>query len=289
MPHGLDHVAHAVRDLDAGAELYRRLGFTVGVRNRHPWGTHNHIVQLAGFFIEILTVAEPDKLAGDGMSVLFGEFHRRFLGMHEGLSFLVLESANADADAAHFSASGIAQSGTVHFRREGQRPDGTPVTVAFSLAFAQAADADAAFAVCQQHFPENFWNRDFQIHPNGVTAIGGVALVADDPPAHAAFLQAYGGHAEIERGQDRIAARTARGRIDVMTPELFVREFGCEASGPAGTFRLAALRFVTADLAATGRVLASGGLSPLAHADRLVVPPAAAHGATLAFEAPAIA
>ncbi|MGE3146081.1 VOC family protein [Pseudorhodoplanes sp.] len=287
MPHGLDHVAHAVRDLDAGAALYRRLGFTVGARNRHPWGTHNHIVQLPGFFIEILTVAEPDKLAGDGMSVLFGEFHRRFLGMHEGLSFLVLESANADADAAHFSASGIAQSGTVHFRREGQRPDGTPVTVAFSLAFAQAADADAAFATCQQHFPENFWNRDFQIHPNGVTAIGGVALVADDPPAHAAFLQAYCGHAEIARGQDRVAARTVRGQIEVMTPELFVREFGCEPSGPVGTFRLAALRFLTGTLSDMQQRLKDGGFSPLAHAGRLVVPPAAAHGATVAFEAAA--
>ena len=156
MPHGLDHVAHAVRDLDAGAELYRRMGFTVGARNRHPWGTHNHIVQLPGFFVEILTVAEPDKLEGGGMSLLFGEFHRRFLSIHEGLSFLVLESTDAEADAAHFAASGIAQSGTVHFRREGRRPDGSPVTVAFSLAFAQAADSDCAFSVCQQHFPENF-------------------------------------------------------------------------------------------------------------------------------------
>ena len=31
----------------------------------------------------------------------------------------------------------------------------------------------------------------------------------------------------------------------------------------------------------------SGGLSPLAHAGRRVVPPAAAHGATVAFEAAA--
>src|SRR6201999_1888529 len=59
MSRGLDHIVHAVRDLDAAADLYRRLGFTVGVRNRHPWGTHNHIVQIPGFFIELLTLAEP--------------------------------------------------------------------------------------------------------------------------------------------------------------------------------------------------------------------------------------
>lgn len=45
MPRGLDHIVHAVRDLDAAAALYKSLGFTVGARNRHPWGTHNYIVQ----------------------------------------------------------------------------------------------------------------------------------------------------------------------------------------------------------------------------------------------------
>jgi hypothetical protein len=68
MARGLDHMVHAVRDLDAVAALYRRLGFSVGARNRHPWGTHNHIVQLPGFFIELLTLAEPDKLDDDGLS-----------------------------------------------------------------------------------------------------------------------------------------------------------------------------------------------------------------------------
>ena len=62
MPRGLDHVVHAVRDLDSAAELYRRLGFTVGARNRHAWGTHNRLVQFPGFFVELLAVEEPEKL-----------------------------------------------------------------------------------------------------------------------------------------------------------------------------------------------------------------------------------
>jgi catechol 2,3-dioxygenase-like lactoylglutathione lyase family enzyme len=36
MARGLDHIVHAVRDLDAAAALYRELGFTVGARNKHP-------------------------------------------------------------------------------------------------------------------------------------------------------------------------------------------------------------------------------------------------------------
>jgi len=76
---GLDHIVHAVRDLDEAVALYRELGFTVGARNKHPWGTHNHIVQMPGFFIELLTLAEPDKLGSDGFSQLFGAYAGDFL------------------------------------------------------------------------------------------------------------------------------------------------------------------------------------------------------------------
>jgi len=60
MARGLDHIVHAVRDLDAAVDLYRHFGFTVGARNIHPkaWGTENHIVQFPGTFIELLAVAD---------------------------------------------------------------------------------------------------------------------------------------------------------------------------------------------------------------------------------------
>jgi hypothetical protein len=95
-----------LRDLDA-AELYRRLGFTVGARNRHSWGTHNHVVQFPGFFIELLTFAEPDKLGSDGFSILFGAYNRDFIEEGEGLSVLLVESKDAHADEAEFRAAGI--------------------------------------------------------------------------------------------------------------------------------------------------------------------------------------
>ena len=50
MPRAIDHIVIPARRLDAEAELYRRLGFQVGVRNRHPWGPENHIVQFDGAF-----------------------------------------------------------------------------------------------------------------------------------------------------------------------------------------------------------------------------------------------
>src|SRR5262245_37882528 len=117
MPRGLDHIVHAVRDLDAAADLYRRLGFSVGARNRHPWGTHNHIVQLPGFFIELLTLAEPDKIGDDGFSRLFATYNRDFAKRHEGLSLLIVELTDADGDVAAFQASCISGSDYVQFER----------------------------------------------------------------------------------------------------------------------------------------------------------------------------
>src|SRR5205823_13579263 len=91
----------------------------------------------------------------DRFSALFGTFNRIFLKDQEGLSFLILESEDAATDAARFRSAGIGVSDAMRFEREGKRPDGSAVKVAFSLAFARDAKAPAiGFAVCQQHRSE---------------------------------------------------------------------------------------------------------------------------------------
>ncbi len=218
MARGLDHIVHAVRDLDAAADLYRRLGFTVGARNKHPWGTHNHIVQLPGFFIEILTLAEPEKLGSDGFSTMFGAYNRDFITRNEGFSLLILESKDAAGDATTLSGGGIGAPDALRFEREAKRPDGTAVKVGFSLAFAEDTGArDIHFAACQQHYPENFWNPAFQQHPNGVTAVAGVVIVAEKPEQHRRFFEVFA-DARVVGGGDGFAIATPRGAIEVVTP-----------------------------------------------------------------------
>jgi hypothetical protein len=286
MARGLDHIVHAVRNLDMGADLYRRLGFTVGARNRHPWGTHNQILQLPGFFIEVLTVAEPDKLGDDGFSTLFGDYNRRFLEKNEGFSLLILESTDAAADARVFAAAKIAASDTMRFEREGKRPDGSPVKVAFSLAFARDTLAPAHnFAVCQQHYPENFWNPAYQRHANEVVAVGGVVMVADNPSDHHIFFSALAGERELQSTSAGITVTTPRGDIQVITPAAFADHFGVAAPDVTAGGRLAALRLVSSDMTATDNALSSGGFSPVRRMGRLVVPPDQALGAALVFEA----
>ena len=286
MARGLDHVVHAVRDLEAAAEFYRRLGFTVGAHNRHPWGTHNHLVQLPGFFIELLTFAEPEKLGNDGFSRLFAAYNRDFAAKHEGLSMLILESTNAAADATAFASAGIAISPAMHFEREGKRPDGSPVKVGFSLAFAEDPDAsDIHFATCQQHYPENFWNPAFQQHANGVSAIESVLLIAQEPDVHRKMLLDFTGADTARSSEGGYEIGLPRGEIEVMSPAPFRVRTGVSAPDATDGARLAALCFSVGSLEKHSEILQQASVAHVRRAEDIVVGPAAALGATLLFTA----
>lgn len=286
MARGLDHIVHAVRNLDAAADLYRRLGFTVGARNRHPWGTHNHVVQMPGFFIELLTMAEPEKLGEDVISILFGRFNQVFLQTSQGFSLLILESRDAAKDAAEFAKAKIGISDVARFERAGKRPDGSEVKVAFSLAFAGDARApQCGFAVCEQHFPENFWNSAFQRHENGATGVAGVVLVADNPSDHHIFLSALAGERELQSTSSGITVTTPRGDIQVMDPLAYRNHFGATPPDVTQGARLAALRVLSADMEKVRAALSDGRLPLHEEHGRLIVGPEQALGAAIVFEA----
>jgi hypothetical protein len=280
---GLDHIVHAVRDLDAAGEAYARLGFTVGARNRHPWGTHNRIVQFPGVFIELLAIGEMERIPpARPRSLSFGAFTRDFLARHEGLSMLVLEGKGAAADAEAFRAAGIGDFDVFDFEREGKRPDGATVKVAFSLAFAEDRQApDTGFFTCQQHYPENFWNPAFQKHANSVSGVTGVVFVAENPADHHVFLKAFSGVSDLQSTSSGITIETPRGEIQVMDPAAFRLHYAVTSPDVARGMRLAAMRFGVGDIGAARAAL---GARASERMDKLIVAPERAHGATLVFE-----
>jgi hypothetical protein len=287
MSRGLDHIVHAVRDLEAASEFRRRAGFIVGARNRHPWGTHNHVVQLPGFFIEILTVAEPDKLGGDGLSQHFGIPNREAIARGDGFAALVLESRDIAADVADFAEAGIGISEALPFSRGAKLPDGTETTVGFSLAFVRdELSPQTGFFVCQQLNPKAFWNPDFQAHPNGVKAVAGAVLVADNPADHHIFLSAFTGERLLHSSSLGIEARTPRGSVEIMEPVAFHDQFGVARKVEGTAVAISGLRFTVADLAATEATLKQGGIAAQRHMEWLVIAPQTAFGATLIFEGP---
>jgi hypothetical protein len=287
LPHGLDHIVHAVRDLDAVADFYVRAGFTVGGRNRHPWGTHNRIVQLKNCYIELLEVAEPEKIVPHGpRSFSFGAFSRDYLARRQGFSMVLLNSKDAHEDARAFEASGIGPFEVFDFAREGKRPDGTTVKLAFSLAFAAEPNSpDVRFAACQHHYPENFWNPAFQTHANGAERVAGVVMVASDPPNHQEFLKAYVGEGEVTSTPAGIVAHTENGDIEILAPSAAGDFLGFPVKASGEGITLNAMRFAVADLTQTEILHRRNGLAVRRLGDRLVLPPEDAFGATLIFEA----
>ena len=284
MARGLDHIVHAVRDLDAAADLYRRLGFSVGARNKHPWGTHNHIVQLPGFFIELLTLAEPEKLGSDGFSTMFGAYNRDFIARGEGFSLLILESKDAAKDAGTFSGAGFGKLDALRFEREAKRPDGSSVKVGFSLAFAEDKDAsDIHFAACQQHYPENFWNPTFQQHSNGVSAVAGVVIVTEKPERHRRFIEVFADGQATASG-DGFAIATPRGAIEIVTPTAFLQRFGVKAPDMSRGARLAALRFAVTSPSRLQALPELAGIAGLYVGNDAIIGSEDAMGAVLVFE-----
>ncbi len=283
MARGIDHLVVGLCDLDAGARLYEAMGFQVGARNRHPWGTENRLIQFPGSFIELITVGEgaraPEHEAG---RFSFGAFVRDYLARREGFAMLVLDSGDADRDARDFAASGIGAFEPFFFERRGTRPDGSTVEVAFTLAFAQdPAIPHAGFFVCQQHHPQNFWNPAFQDHGNRALGVSAAVLAAGDPRGHSAFLSAFTGATPSSESGVDLSFRLARGRLDALTPDDAAELYGSVETADEPC--LAAFTVSVADIDRVARRL-SGGIPHQRIGSRLVVPASAAHGVAVAFE-----
>jgi len=140
------------------------------------------------------------------------------------------------------------------------------------------------FAVCQHHFPENFWNPAFQHHPNGAGAVRGVNVVAEEPSRHRDFLTAYAGVKSNVDGSG-IVTRTENGDIAVMRPASWQELSGIPVEAGGEGMTLHAVRFAVADLAQTEALHRQNGLVFRRHAERLILAPEQAFGATLIFEA----
>jgi catechol 2,3-dioxygenase-like lactoylglutathione lyase family enzyme len=216
----IDHIVVAVRELDQAADFYRRLGFKVGPRNRHPWGTENRLIQFGSSFIELITPGSSAHLIPPHQprQFSFGAFVRNCLEQREGIAMLVLSSADAISDAARFAAQGIGDFEPFSFERKAKKPDGSETHVAFTLAFASDPGAPhAGFFVCQQHVPENFWNKSFQQHANSASDIAAVTLASSDPKQHAEFLTKFTGAEKQCLPNNRLRFGLGGGRIEVVS------------------------------------------------------------------------
>ena len=281
---GLDHLVLAVKDLDEAGRFYERLGFKVGQRNRHPWGTENRIVQFPGIFLELITIgADADRVQLDPKVFSFGGFIKTYLDQQEGFAMLVLASDDAARDRQDFLQNDIGDFAPFHFERQGMSPDGKPVTVAFSLAFARDALApDIGYFVCQHHFPENFWSAAAQAHPNHANALTEIALYAENPADHAEFMSAFTGLRDYSATSFGLRFET-RGAITILSKPAYHALYGPQDL--PHRVALAGISVAVPALDALSKRFDDQGISYHHQGHALVVPASFAHGACLRFVA----
>jgi len=286
MPGGLDHFVVAARDLDALADVWTRMGFQVGGRNQHDWGTENHIIQFDGAFVELIGLKSGFVApAPDDPAIAFAGFIERYLRARDGLAMVVLESHNADADAARWAELGLGPPRRLDFRRSGRTAHDEPVTVAFSLAFAtHQALPDAGLFVCQHKHPENFWFPARQVHANGAIGVADVVMVSRQSETAIDVIQRFAGREPATRdASDAIRFDTGRGSITVADPDHAVQRYGTWTLERDGQF--IAIHVRVRDIAATRASLDAGGIPHQCHRDAaLTVGPDVAHGVTIVFQ-----
>lgn len=288
MQRSFDHIVVAARDLDALADVWRRMGFHVGARNQHPWGTRNHIVQFAGSFIELISIDKPyhPPLDPDPAMFSMAAFIHDHLERREGAAMISLTSEDPQADLATFHTADLGRFAPFHFERRGKRADGSDTHVAFTLAFARARTMpDLGFFTCRQHYPENFWDVRLQHHANAASGPASVAIVADDPADHAEFLSHFTDVRDFRATSMGVSFRIGPGGsqgIDVYSPLAYAHRFGQQALGPwDGAPRIAAVEFVTSSMEATRAAFVAGHVPYVERHDALVAPPSAALGLAL--------
>jgi hypothetical protein len=286
---GIDHVVAATRDLGLAADAWSRAGFRLTPTARHPWGTENRLVQLAGSFVEILGIGDGAAIPEPTATAFsFGAYNRDFLAGHgDGLSMLVLESKDAEADRAAFAAAGLRTYEPFGFERIAVSPEGEERKVGFDLTFTgfpgATGEPDMAFFTCRQRFPENFWRPEYQDHPNTAQALAAVVLVAPDPSDFHEGLSAFAGVREFHASSYGLEIPTPRGTIEVLTPAAYRWRHGAEAlAEDPQTLVFKGLRFTVADLGRAAEQVIAGGFTVTDHAGGFVV--ADLGGASLAFE-----
>jgi hypothetical protein len=197
-----------VPDLDAAAEVWEKLGFTVTPVSHHqvagkPAGTSNRCVMLEEGYIEILA---PTMETPNAQRVR--ERMKRFVGVH----LACFGTPDAAAEQARLGAHGFEPEPVVRLERKIET--GEPVR--FGVVYVPPGKmAEGRVQYCEHLTPAQVWREGF-VNPFRLRA---VYVVADDPEEVAARWGRFGGllpqpedgfvRLDTARGQVRIGKRSS--------------------------------------------------------------------------------
>lgn len=273
---GIDHAVVMVRDLDAAAESWKRLGFTLSPRGTHSahMGTGNYTLMLDPDYIELLGVLEPTEHNAPA---------RAMLEKHEGIERVAFTAIDSAAGAEEIRARGFVPIGPTDFERPVTMPNGTTSAAKFRTFMWPTAEAPAGMRIfaCQHKTRETVWIPELMRHANGAKHLKQVLLVAPDPAKEAAHLAKLIDREARHEADGAIAVPSGGDRADFVfatSGQLAKRYPGVSLTGLAE--RGAAGLVIAADLGAAEKALGATGVRS---GNAICVLPAAANGTLLAF------
>jgi hypothetical protein len=273
---GLDHVVVTVRDLDAGAEGWRRLGFTVSPRGTHSptLGTGNYTIMFGEDYLELLGIlTETEQNAPT----------RNFLRDREGIERTAFTTDDAAAGAAELESQGLVPLGPVHFGRPVDLPGGGVGEAKFNV-FRWPLDQNPGgmrIFACQHLTRDTVWIPELQRHANGATRIVRVEVLAADPKSAAAHLSRLIDEPAREDGTAWIVP-TGGERADILFYDdaEFARRYPDAVRQGATSGGAAAVVLAASDPKAAAKALGSLGV---AHDGSVSAPAHTANGVIVSF------
>lgn len=272
----LDHVALATDDLDRAAAAFRRLGFNLTPRSSHsgddgPWGTGNHCAMFRSGYFELIGITDP---------ALYHDHLKAALARYTGLHLIALGTDDSQRAYDDAVSRDVAIDEPYAIARQVPLGEGTREGRFHITQVDPGWFPEADFFFCQHHTPDVLWQPDLLDHPNGVTGLAGVTLVASDPDATAGRIAAVSGLAdtETENGHRFVLAR---GAIDVVS----ANGIGAQFAGivPPVLPWVAAVTFTVSDPRAVEELAASQGIKTVTNGGGVWIGPDDADGALLVF------
>ncbi|MGJ4947199.1 VOC family protein [Bradyrhizobium sp. HKCCYLS20291] len=277
---GIDHAVVVVKDLDAAAEIWKQLGFTLSPRGTHSakMGSGNYTIMLDPDYIELLGIlAETDHNVPT----------RNFLAQRgEGIERIAFTAIDSAAGAEEIRAKGFEPIGPIDFERPVPLPDGTISAAKFRVFQWPVAEAPGGLRIfaCQHKTRETVWIPELMTHANGAKQLKQALIVTPDPAKDAAHLSRLidrDGRSETD-GAVTVASGGDRADFVFLTRDQLAGRYpgvslaGLPERGGAG------LVLASHDLSVTAKAL---GASAVRSGASVVVPPASATGTLLAFVA----
>ncbi len=274
---GIDHAVIMVRDLDAAAANWKRLGFTISPRGTHSakMGSGNYTIMLDPDYIELLGVLADTEHNAPA---------RAFLAHREGIERIAFTAVDSADGAAEIRARGFEPIGPTDFERPVTMPDGSLSAAKFTTFQWPVAEAPGGLRIfaCQHKTRETVWIPELMKHANGAQRLKQVLIVSPEPAKEAAHLVRLidGGIRAEPDGAIAVPSGSDRADFVFLTKEQLAKRYpevsfaGLPERGSAG------MVIATSDLAAAEKAVGDAGVRS---ARAVCVPPAAANGTLLAF------